>query len=140
MSGESMGKPPVLAVGGVVLDRGSVCLVRRAHPPMQGRWSLPGGRVEAGESLADALCRELVEETGLVVEPGPLVEVVEIVNAVGHWVVIDYLCRVIGGDLAAGDDASDVAMVPFGRLDDFEVTDAVAGVLSRARRLQDDGA
>lgn len=140
MGAESMRKTPVLAVGGVAFDDDAVCLVQRGRPPMQGRWSLPGGRVEVGESLADALIRELVEETGLVVEPGPLVEVVEIVNEAGHWVVLDYLCRVIEGDLEAGDDALDVAMVPFNRLAEYGVTDAVARVVSHARRLANDGA
>ena len=85
---------PRVAVGGVVLDPGGdgprVLLVRRGRPPGEGRWSLPGGRVEPGERLAAAVVRELLEETGLVVEVGPLVEVAEILDPPHHYVILDY--------------------------------------------------
>ena len=108
---------PVVGVGGVVIDGDCVLLVRRAHPPRRGEWSLPGGRLDLGESLVDGVRRELLEETGLIVEVGPLVEVFDRVHhdEAGrvryHFVIADYLCRAVGGTLQAGDDAADAAWV-----------------------------
>jgi 8-oxo-dGTP diphosphatase len=84
-------------------DGGRLLLVRRANEPGRGLWSLPGGRVEEGEDDAAALVREMAEETGLVVEPGPLVGRVRR----GPYDIADYRCRVLGGVLRAGDDALD---------------------------------
>jgi 8-oxo-dGTP diphosphatase len=90
--------------GGIVTDAdGRLLLVRRAHAPEAGRWSLPGGRVEPGEDDAAALVREMAEETGLVVEPGALVGRVYR----GVYEIADYRCTVVGGALRAGDDALD---------------------------------
>jgi 8-oxo-dGTP diphosphatase len=124
---------PVLAVGGVILDgaRGEerVVLVKRARPPRLGAWSLPGGRVELGEKLDAALERELREETGLGVEVGTLLDVVEIVSLEAHYVVLDYLCRPLAGVLAAGDDASEARWVRASEIDAYGVTDAVRRVV-----------
>ena len=127
---------PVLGVGGVVLEQGEggprVLLIQRAHPPAQGRWSLPGGRVERGEALHAALAREMLEETGLVVEVGPLVEVVELIDPAYHFVVCDYLCARRGGELRAGDDASDARFVPVSELGSLGCTEKVIAVVARA--------
>jgi 8-oxo-dGTP diphosphatase len=128
--------PPVVAVGGVVIDRSAgeprVLLVKRARPPRQGRWSLPGGRVEPGELLASAVAREIREETGLSVLVGPLVEVVEIVDPPFHYVILDYACEPLGGELCAGDDASDVALVAASDLGSYGVTELVVAVVAKA--------
>lgn len=132
-----MSEGPVLAVGGVVFDdEGRVCLIRRRRPPMAGRWSLPGGRVEHGERLDAALVRELAEETGLVVKVRELVEAIEIVDGRRHYVVLDYRCDIVGGTLMAGDDAMAAVMVPLNRLVERDVTEAVERVVRRAAALR----
>lgn len=100
----TQGEDLVRCVGAVVHDpRGRLLLVRRANEPGRGLWSLPGGRVEAGEDDHAALVREMTEETGLLVEPGDLVG--RVVR--GRYAIADYRCRVVGGQLRAGDDALD---------------------------------
>jgi ADP-ribose pyrophosphatase YjhB (NUDIX family) len=109
---------PVVAVGAVVLRRNAtesweVLLVKRANPPSQGEWSLPGGVVELGERLEQAVLREVLEETGLVVEPVAMVEVLDSIvqeRAAGsrvrfHYVLVDYVCRVLSGEAASATDA-----------------------------------
>lgn len=97
---------PEVAVGAVALREGALLLVRRGRPPSEGRWSLPGGRVEWGEPLAAALRREVEEETGLVVEPAGAAGVVERVGEGFHYVIVDYFVTVTGGALRAGGDAT----------------------------------
>ncbi len=100
-------------VGAIVQDAaGRLLLIRRGHDPEAGSWSLPGGRVELGESDAQALVREMREETGLIVRPGPLVGAVDRPGPGGSVLEIrDYAATVTGGTLAAGDDAADARWV-----------------------------
>jgi len=107
---------PLIAVGAVVVDAGRVLLVRRGAEPLRGEWSLPGGLLELGESLTAGVLREVREETGLVVEPLELIELLDRIHRVGervryHYVIADYLCRVIGGALQAASDADAVRWV-----------------------------
>jgi len=129
---------PVAGVGGVVIRGREVLLVKRAHPPRAGEWSLPGGRLELGESLVDGVRREVREETGIDVSVGPLVEVFDRVHrdADGrvryHFVIADYLCRPIGGVLAAGDDAADARWVPRGAVAGLGVHAHALAVIEKA--------
>lgn len=107
---------PLVGVGAVVVHEGRVLLVRRGHEPLMGQWSLPGGLLELGESLAEGVVREVTEETGLTVEPVELVELLDRIHREGervryHYVIADYLCRVVGGMLKAASDADEVRWV-----------------------------
>ncbi len=104
---------PIASVGAVIVDNGRVLLVQRGHAPLKGQWSLPGGAVEVGETLSAAVQREVFEETGLIVEVGPIVDVLDRIHMDAaarveyHYVLIDYLCAVVGGQLRPQSDAAD---------------------------------
>jgi 8-oxo-dGTP diphosphatase len=107
---------PLVGVGAVVVSGGRVLLVRRGREPLKGHWSLPGGLIEIGESLHAGVAREVQEETGLLVEPVELIELLDRIHRDGervrfHYVIADYLCRVKGGDLKAASDADAVRWV-----------------------------
>jgi ADP-ribose pyrophosphatase YjhB (NUDIX family) len=105
---------PIIGVVAVILHHGEVLLVRRANPPLQGEWSLPGGVLELGEKLRDGVAREVLEETGLDVQVGQLLDVVDSIfpdregRMQYHYVLVDYLCHPRAGTLAAASDASEV--------------------------------
>jgi len=107
---------PLVGVGAVIVDEGRVLLVRRGREPLKGHWSLPGGMLELGERLIAGVVREVEEETGLTVEPLELVELLDRIHRDGervryHYVIADYLCRVVGGELRAASDADAVRWV-----------------------------
>jgi ADP-ribose pyrophosphatase YjhB (NUDIX family) len=127
---------PVVGVGAVVVKDGKALIVKRAHEPRKGEWSLPGGRVELGEPLFDAVRREIKEETGLEIEVGPVVEVFDRIHRLDgrvryHFVIVDYLCVCVGGELGAGDDADDVAWVTGEEVDGYGVNEVAAAVLRK---------
>ena len=105
---------PLVGVGAIIIEGARVVLVKRAHPPLQAEWSIPGGVLEVGELVREAAVREAREETGLTVEPGELLGVYDRVlrnpeqRVQYHYVLIDFLCRRVAGDLAAASDASEV--------------------------------
>jgi mutator protein MutT len=107
---------PLVGVGAIVVDQGRVLLVRRGSEPLKGHWTLPGGMLEIGETLAAGVVREVREETSLDVEPIELIEVLDRIHREGervryHYVIADYLCRVTGGELRAASDADAVRWV-----------------------------
>ena len=125
---------PVVAVGAIVFDAdGRVLLVERARPPGAGLWSVPGGKLEGAETLAQAVAREVREETGLLVEVGALACVVERIGDDHHFVILDYLARQIGGTLAAASDARAARFVGPDELATLPLTEGLADVITRAR-------
>jgi len=113
-------------VGGVVLVDGRVVLIRRGKEPLRGRWVIPGGTVELGETLQEALVREMQEETGLVVRPREVVLVFDRILRTGstvdyHYVIVDYLCDYVSGEPRAGSDAEEVALASRDELDRFDL-------------------
>ena len=135
---------PIVGVGAVVLaDDGQVVLVKRRHEPLAGQWSLPGGMLELGETLDAGVAREIVEETGLAVDVGPVVEVFDriLVDEAGrvryHYVLVDYLCRPRGGALAAGTDVSEVVFADPERLGPFRLTEKTGDVIARALAIRE---
>ena len=115
-------------MGALLFDQGRVLLVERGRPPLAGEWSLPGGLVETGERLEDALIREVWEETGLRVETGSIATVFERImldEAEGceyHYVLIDFYCTLLGGDLRPGDDSRRVDWFAIGSLEKLSLT------------------
>jgi len=105
---------PLVGIGAIIIEDSRVVLVKRLHPPLQAQWSIPGGVLEVGELVREAAIREAREETGLTVEPGELLGVYDRVlrnieeRVQYHYVLIDFLCRRIAGDLAAASDAAEV--------------------------------
>ncbi len=127
---------PTVAVGGIVFDdEGRVLLIRRARPPHAGRWSIPGGKVGTGETLAAAVARELREETGLEVEVGPLALWLERIVPGFHYVILDFLAREVGGTLRAGDDATDARWVDDAGLPGLDTTPGLAEAVLHAREV-----
>lgn len=119
---------PVPAVAAVIVESGRILLVRRAVEPSKGKWSVPGGSVEWGESLTEAVKREVREETGLEVEVGEVAGVFDLItnssqpDAGYHYVIIDYFAQAVGGELRPGDDAGEARWVKLDELDEYELT------------------
>ncbi len=147
---------PVVGVGGVVILDGRALLIRRGRPPLEGQWSIPGGTLELGESLAEGVARELLEETGLRVRVLDLIEVFDRVFADGkssaseaprsvrtagrpkyHFVIVDYLCEALDKNPQprAGSDVTDVALAREDELAAYELTPTATRVLEKAFEL-----
>ena len=105
---------PLVGVGAIIIQNSRVLLVKRAHPPLQAQWSIPGGVLEVGELVREAAVREAREETGLIVETGELLGVYDRIlrndeqRVQYHYVLVDFFCRPVGGELRAASDADEV--------------------------------
>jgi 8-oxo-dGTP diphosphatase len=129
-----MSRIPQVGVGGIAVAEGSLLLVQRGTPPSEGLWSVPGGRLEWGEAMADAVRREVVEETGLDVVVGEVAGVVERIYEGFHYVIVDYFVQVVGGALRPGGDVRDARWVA---IDEVEALPLAPGI---AEALRDFGA
>ncbi len=132
---------PIVGVGAVIVDAGRVVLIRRRYEPLKGRWSLPGGTLELGETLECGAAREVLEETGLQVEVGPMVEVFDRImldeerRVQYHFVLVDYLCLPVGGALKAGSDVDDAVLVAPASLAGYDLTEKASSVIARALEI-----
>ena len=139
---------PIVGVGAVVIDGTKVLLVRRGQEPLKGEWSLPGGALEVGETLQQGVVREVLEETGLMVAPGGIVEILDRIildritqdEASGrvryHYVLIDFVCHVTGGALGPATDAEEVRWVERDQLQNgFRLAPVTVAVIEKAFRL-----
>ena len=141
MDTRSSPERPIVGVGAVVLVDGKIVLIKRRYEPLAGQWSLPGGTLEVGETLEAGAAREILEETGLVVEVGPVIEVFDRIlvdpdqRVRYHFVLIDYLCRPIGGALQHGSDVDDVTLADPDDLTRYGLTTKATAIIRRALEL-----
>jgi ADP-ribose pyrophosphatase YjhB (NUDIX family) len=133
---------PIVGVGAVIVDEGGrVVLVKRRFEPLAGRWSLPGGTLELGETLEAGLAREMREETGLDVEVGQVIEVFDRIlldderKVRYHFVLVDYLCRPVAGELRAGSDVDEAVLVDPARLEPYNLTAKATAVIRKGLEL-----
>ncbi|HLT15657.1 MAG TPA: NUDIX hydrolase [Acidimicrobiales bacterium] len=121
----------MLAVGAVVVDHDRLLLVRRGRGPAAGQWAVPGGRVERGETVAEAVTRELREETGLEGVCGRLLGVVEVITDDEHFVILDHEVTLVGSDEpVAGDDAAEAAWVDLSDVAELDLADGMVELLA----------
>jgi 8-oxo-dGTP diphosphatase len=128
---------PLVGVGAIVIEDSRVLLVKRAHPPLQAEWSIPGGVLEVGELVREAAVREAREETGLIVEPSELLGVYDRVlrdpeqRVQYHYVLIDFLCRRVAGDLSAASDAAEVCWFTLEELSALRLAEDTLDVINK---------
>jgi 8-oxo-dGTP diphosphatase len=140
---------PVVGVGGVIIYEGRALLIRRGSEPLRGEWSIPGGTLELGETLAEGVARELLEETGLVVRVLGQIEVFDRIYTEKsgeasktkerprfHYVIVDYLCERVSGQPRAGSDVTDVAYAREDELDKFHLTETALRILRKAFAME----
>jgi 8-oxo-dGTP diphosphatase len=133
-------KKPVVGVGAVILDGDRILLEKRKNEPSKGKWSVPGGLVELGESMEQAVIREVKEETGLEVDESRLVDVVNYINlgekgaVMYHYVIVDYLVTVNNGKPKAASDADALKWVPFNEVEEYDLTESFRQFFQRNRQ------
>jgi ADP-ribose pyrophosphatase YjhB (NUDIX family) len=129
---------PLVGVGAVIVQNGRAVIVQRGTEPLKGQWSIPGGMLEVGETLRQCAAREALEETGLRVEPAEVLEVLDSIHPDPegrtryHYVLIDFLCRPLAGELRPGGDAAQVRWVTRDELANFTITETALRVLCKA--------
>jgi len=134
---------PLLGVGALVFQDGKLLLIQRGQEPLKGWWTIPGGLVETGERLEDAVCREILEETGLRVSPSCIVTVFERImpDAAGrtefHYVIVDYLCELVGGQLGAASDVAAAGWFALEEIQSMRIASGTPGVIDKAVELME---
>lgn len=135
---------PLVGVGAVVFNaQGDILLIRRGKEPQYGRWMVPGGRLEWGESLEAAAVREVLEETGVEIEIEAFVEIIEAITpgeSGFHYVIMDYAARAVSGGPVAGSDALDAVWVSAAAQNRYDLSPELLSVIAKARRVTNRGA
>ena len=133
---------PFVGVGAVVLAAQDIVLVKRRFEPLADEWSLPGGALELGETMTIGVAREIREETSLQVEVGPVIDVLDRIvrddagQVQYHYVLVDFLCRVVGGTLAPGSDVSQAVLAAPNALEEYRLTSKARAVITRGLTMQ----
>jgi ADP-ribose pyrophosphatase YjhB (NUDIX family) len=133
---------PFVGVGAVVLVAQDIVLVKRRFEPLADEWSLPGGALELGETMTIGVAREIREETSLQVEVGPVIDVLDRIvrddadQVQYHYVLVDFLCRVVGGTLAPGSDVSQAVLAAPNALEEYRLTSKARSVITRGLAMQ----
>ncbi len=133
---------PFVGVGAVVLAAQDIVLVKRRFEPLADEWSLPGGALELGETMTIGVAREIREETSLQVEVGPVIDVLDRIvrddtgQVQYHYVLVDFLCRVVGGTLAPGSDVSQAVLAAPNALEEYRLTNKAHAVITRGLAMQ----
>jgi len=133
---------PIIGVGGVIFQNDQVLLIKRGKEPALGQWSIPGGVVRVGETLKEAVVREVREETHLEVEVLALAKVIERIfhepdgRISYHYVLLDFLCQIKNGELKADSDAQEACFVPLTELNNYNLTSATQEVIPRANLMR----
>jgi mutator protein MutT len=133
-------KKPVVGVGAIILNGDKILLEKRKNAPGKGKWSVPGGLVELGESMEQAVIREVKEETGLEVYEPRLVDVVNYISlgergaVIYHYVIVDYLVTVKSGKPKAASDAEDLKWIPFNEVEEYDLTKSFRSFFRRNRQ------
>lgn len=139
LSAKMEGKQPIPAVAAIILEEGKLLLIRRGAEPNKDKWSIPGGSVQWGEPLKEAIKREVREETGLDVEVGKIAGVFDLIvrdeagNVAYHYVIIDFFAKPVGGKLIPGDDAVQVRWVPIEQVGEYELS---TFLMSRLKQMK----
>ena len=135
---------PLVGVGAVIVRERRVVIVQRSTEPLKGQWSIPGGALEVGETLRQCAAREALEETGLLVEAADVLDVFDSIypdpdgRTRYHYVLIDFFCRAVGGELKAGGDAAQARWITREELANFAITETAQKVIRKAlERLTD---
>ena len=134
---------PLVGVGAVIVHEGKVVIVQRGTEPLKGQWSIPGGALEVGETLRQCAVREALEETGLQIEAGEVLEVFDAIyreldgKILYHYVLIDFACLLLGGELKAGGDALQAKWVTLEGLAEYQVAETARKVITKALIAED---